>query len=138
MRQVFRVDEAQPLNPGVLRDQITWQRKVNADLDEHGMPISQQNSFGEDIFDWTDVITVKAQIKGVTGSEMGAAGQRWAEAKYQIRQHYVPGLQPGYRGAWLVNGEMRYLDILDIADQSGTGRVLTIMAKEWVGSESFG
>lgn len=123
-----RVDEAKTLNPGLLRHQITWQRKVLGD----------PNTFGEPTYLWTDLVSVKAQVKDISGTEMTAAGQRWAEAKYEIIQHYVPGLKTGDRGLWRVDGEIRYLDITDIGDAAGTGRVLTIAAKEWVDDQSVG
>lgn len=117
----MRVDESKTLNPGLLRHRITWQRKV----------VSGQDSFGQDLYTWADVVTVSCQVKPLSGREMQSAQQRWAEAKYRITQHYVAGMDRMERGAWYVDGEYRYLDVLDINDRAGTGRVLEITAKEW-------
>lgn len=122
MRLGYRIDEGQVLNPGVLRHQITWQSKT----------ITGQNSAGEDIVSWVDVITVKCQVKSLQGREVEATRQRWAEAQFHVKQHYVPGMERIDRGYWLVDGAVQYLDILDIQDPVGTGRFQVIMAKEWV------
>ncbi len=121
MRTARTLDEAAILNPGILRHQITWQRKT----------VTGQNSSGEDVYSWTDVITVRAQVRALTGRELQAAQQRWAEAQYMIRQHYVKGLERVERGSWFIDGQVRYLDILDVQDIPGTGRYLEIIAKEW-------
>lgn len=121
----MRLDESRTLNPGLLRHRITWQRKV----------VSGQNSFGEDLWEWRDIVTVPCQVKPLTGREMQSASQRWAEAQYKIVQHWYAGMDAMERGAWWHDGATRYLDILDIQDRAGIGRVLEITAKEWVGME---
>lgn len=117
----MRVDESKTLNPGLLRHRITWQQKT----------VTGQDSFGQDIFTWSDITSVSCQVKPVTGREKESAEQRWAEARYRIVQHYVPGMDRVDRGAWWVDGEYRYLDIIDINDRAGIGRVMEITAKEW-------
>lgn len=66
----------------------------------------------------------------MSGRELEAAQQKWAEAQYAIRHHYIPGLDETYRIAWFVDGTIRYLDPVNIADLAGTGRVLNITAKD--------
>lgn len=117
----MRIDESKALNPGLLRHRITWQTKA----------VTSRNDFGEDVYSWVDVVSVACQVKPLAGREMQAAQQRWAESKYRIVQHYVPGMERAERGAWFVDGEYRYLDILDINDRAGIGRVMEITAKEW-------
>lgn len=117
----MRIDEARTLNPGLLRHRITYQRKV----------ISGQDAIGQDLYTWVDLASVSAQIKAVTGREKQSADQRWAEAQYRITQHWYAGLQRGDRIAWWSDGEMRYLDVIDIEDQAGTQRVQFVLAKEW-------
>jgi SPP1 family predicted phage head-tail adaptor len=116
-----RVNETRPLNPGILRHQIVWQRKK----------VTDRSSMGEAQFEWVDVLICKAQVKPLQGREIEAAQQRWAEARYRITQHYVAGLNQAERGVWSIDGETRYLDILDIQDRGGVGRVMDILAKEW-------
>lgn len=119
----MRLDEARTLNPGLLRDQITWQRKVLAS--------PYQNSYGEDVYQWSDLLTCRAQVKALSGRELETAQQRWAEAQYVIRQHYYAGLKRSDRIAWYVDGETRHLDVLDVADRDGIGAAQTVIAKEW-------
>jgi SPP1 family predicted phage head-tail adaptor len=116
-----RVDEGRPLNPGILRHQIVWQKKV----------VSGQDSYGQDVVDWAQFVLVKAQIKSLTGRELQDAQQRWGDAQYQITQHYVRNLERGMRGVWLADGRTKYLDILDIRDEPGTGSYQRIIARNW-------
>lgn len=119
-----RIDEGRATNPGLLRHQITWELQVPA--------ASPQNSYGEDQFVWTGMLTCRAQVRELSGRELESAQQRWGEAKYAIRQHYSLGLELTHRIYWFVDGEAVYLDPIDIADQAGTGHWQDIMAKEWV------
>lgn len=115
-----RVDESRILNPGILRHQITWQRKA----------VTGQNSFGEATYTWADVVTCRAQMKQMQGREFEAAQQRWPDARYQIIQHHYAGLDSEMRISWYVDGAVLTLDVLDIADRPGTGRYQIITAKD--------
>lgn len=110
----------QVLDPGSLRYQITWQRKVQG----------AQNSFGEPAITLADVVTLKASVRQFTGREMVAVMQRWPEARYLIEHHWYSGLDTSMQIAWYVDGVTRTLDVLDIRDEAGTQRVLRITAKD--------
>lgn len=110
-----------PLNPGRLTESITYQRKS----------VTGENSFGEDVYSWVDLQVMRADVRNLAGKELQSAQQRFAEAQYQIIQHYVAGLQRKDRIAWLKDGAYRYLDVLDIQDRVGTGRQQEVLAKEW-------
>lgn len=112
----------EPLNPGSLRHQITWRRKTAI----------ERNAFGEEQIQWQDVALVKAEVVPISGREMEALAQRWAEAQYRIRQHYVAGMEPTHRGEWQVDGVSHFLDILGVQNDGGMGRSQTIFAKEWL------
>ena len=116
----MRLDEGRALNPGLLRHRITWQRKTEG----------AQNTYGEPSETWDDVLACACQIKAMSGRELDAARQRWAEATYVIRQHYYAGLLPTDRIAWYVDGATKYLDVLSIEDRDGIGRTQTVVAKE--------
>lgn len=117
----MRADKSSQLNPGILRHQISWERKT----------VTGRDAIGQDTYEWTRIVIVKAQVKSLIGQELQIADQRSAEARYQILQHYVPGLQRADRGSWFVDGVTRYLDIVDVQDHAGTGRAQVIIAKEW-------
>lgn len=121
MRTSFRIDEGRALNPGLLRHRIIWQKKE----------VTGQNSYGEDVYEWQDVITCSAQVRAMAGRELESALQRWAEAKYAIRQHRYRGLDVTYRIYWYNDGVEKFLDPLEVSDQAGTSRVQDIVAKEW-------
>jgi len=125
MRSSSRIDEGRTLNPGLLRHQIIWQRKEQT-------PGSEQNTFGEDVFEWVDHVLCRAQIRSLTGRELEMAQQRWAEAKYAIRQHFTRGLTTTHRIQWNDDGDIKYLDPLEVSDLAGTRRVQDVIAKEWV------
>lgn len=109
-----------PLNPGRLRHQITWQRQA----------VSTQNSFGDDVSSWTDVITCRANVRSLSGRELSAAQQLWAEAKYLIEQHYIPRLSTEDRISWYIDGDVRLLDVIAIEDTVGTGMTHAVYAKD--------
>lgn len=117
----------QILNPGLLRHQITWQQKV----------VSGQNSYGEDVYTWENVLTCRARVEGaprINQNESQQAMQRWAEAEYMITQHFSPGLEAKMRLAWWIDGAMVYLDVLNIDDPPGTGRYQEILARTFEGT----
>lgn len=116
-----RIDGSIILNPGVLRHRVTWQAKA----------VSGQNSFGEDVITWPDVVTLAAQVTALQGDELMRAQQYFALAKYKITQHFYSGLQEAMRIAWFVDGRQLYLTVLNINDPSGTGRYQTVIAKDY-------
>lgn len=118
----FREQFGAPLNPGTLRHQITWQRKG----------VTGQNSFGEDAYTWGDLVTLKASVQNLNGRELFAVQQKWAEARYRITQHFYSGLTPKDRISWYDDGVVKTLDVLDIQDTAGTGRVQTVIAMDHV------
>lgn len=122
MRPSNRIDGSTILNPGLLNHRIVWQQKA----------VSGQDSVGQDIYTWGDVITTPARVTALQGRELEAAQQRWAEARFKIEMHYTAAIEREMRGAWFVDGEYRYLDVIDAEDPWGTGMVLHVMAKEWV------
>ncbi len=118
----MRRDGGVTVDPGLLRHSIVWQQKV----------VASQNAFGEDVYDWQDVLSCRAQVRSLSGMELQSAQQRWAESQYGILQYYSPGLATTMRISWNDNGTTRYLDVLNISDKAGTRRRLDVIAKEWV------
>ena len=110
------------LDPGRLRHQITYQRQT----------VSGQNTFGEDVVAWTNIVTLKAEVRSLAGRELYAVAQKWAEARYVIEHHYYLGLKPEDRISWYVDGEVKTLDVLDVQDGAGAGRVQKVIAKDHI------
>lgn len=118
----MRVDGFKVLNPGLLRDQITYQQKS----------VTSQNAFGEDVFAWVDFVTCRAQVLSVSGGdEIFRGSQFYGLAKYQITQHSTRGLQVAMRIAWLFEGSLLYLNILSIDPSPGMRQYQTILAKDY-------
>jgi SPP1 family predicted phage head-tail adaptor len=117
----YRIDESLILNPGVLRHQITWQGKA----------VTGQDSMGQDSGGWADVLTCRADVKSLEGHELEIAQQKWAESRFRVIQHYSKGLTDKMRIAWLVDGKMLYLDVLDISDPPGIGRYQIVTTKDY-------
>lgn len=125
MPSISRIDEAARLNPGVLRHQITWQRKN----------VIGRNSFGEDTYGdpaWLNHLTCKAQVKELNGRELERLQQTWAEVKYEIKQYRSAGLKSEMRLSWYIDGQVRTLDVLGILDPPGTGMYQLVYAKDHV------
>lgn len=117
----MRVDGSKILNPGLARHQITWQEKR----------VTAQNSFGEDVYTWSDVVTLRARVRSLGGRELAQARQMWPDARYEIEQPYYAGLDPMMQISWYVDGSTtKTLDVLDIQDQPGSGRYQIVLAKD--------
>ena len=115
-----RNDGSLALNPGILRDQIVIQS-----------PVRSTNSYAElNITSWTDIATVYANVRAMTGRELESVQQRWAEARFKVRMPFMKDLtiQRDYRAAW----GTRKLDILDVEDPDGMRRELIMYCKEFV------
>ena len=112
---------AEVVNPGHLRHQIAWQEKQ----------VSGQDSYGQDIYTWRTFLTCRAKIMATDGREIQTNDQRWAIAPYTITQHFYAGLKAKMRIVWFVDGENRYLDVLDVGDPTGMGRMIAAMAREF-------
>ncbi len=121
MGRTVRFDGSFVLDPGRLRDQITWQQKT----------VSGQDSFGQDVFDWTDVVTCRAQITALQGQELFRAQEYNALAQYQIVQHHTVGLTAAMRIAWLIDGTLLYLNVLNINPAPGARLYQTVLAKDF-------
>lgn len=118
----MRINGIRALNPGRLIHQGIWER----------METRGQTTFGEDIREAVIVATVNAEVVALQGRELQAAQQRWAEARYVIKHHYVSGILRTDRFRWTQrDGSTKYLDPLDIQDEGGVGLVLIAFAKEW-------
>lgn len=123
-----RFDGSIVLNPGLLRDQITWQHRA----------VTSHNTFGEDApppsasDGWADFVTCRAQVISVAGgNELFRGSQFYALARYQIIQHYTKGLQAEMRIAWFFDGEYLYLDVLSIDPAPGMRQYQIILAKDY-------
>lgn len=124
----MRLDGSIVLNPGLLRDQITWQSRA----------VTSQNTFGEDAppaagsDGWADFVTCRAQVLAISGgNEVYQGSQFYGLAKYQITQHYTKGLQVAMRICWLIDGGMLYLNPLSIDPAPGMRQYQIILAKDY-------
>lgn len=104
--------------PRAMRHKIIVQRKT----------ITGQDSRGQDECTWTTIGTYWAAVKALQGSELVAAQQRWAEAKFTVTIHYTGIIQRADRIVW----GARQLDILDAEDPSGDSRILQMTCREFV------
>lgn len=110
------MDGSFSLNPGSLRHTIVVQRCTKT-----------QDSYGQDVATWSDLITMYAQVRAMAGREMEAANQTVAEARFKIRT-WKPETTINREDRIVWDG--RTLDILDVEDPSGVGREIVILARE--------
>ena len=108
------------LNPGDLRQQVTFQELV----------VASQDTYGQDVGTWTTRCTLWCEVRALVGREIEAARQRHAEAKFKLRTHYPPVT---IGRAWRAVMGTRVLDILDAEDPSGCRREIVMYARELVG-----
>jgi SPP1 family predicted phage head-tail adaptor len=105
------------MNPGLFRHRVTFQSFVET-TNENGFPVQ----------DWTDVKTVWAMIKTVSGREYyeAAATQNENTVRFVIR--YTTGINPDMR----IKYKDRTFEILSVINDDERNITLTIIAKEVV------
>lgn len=89
-----------------------------------------QNSFGEDVVTWSNLLSCWANIRAMKGREMETAQQTWAEARFKIDMRFQKGTELRRKDRLLWG--TRTLDILDVEDPDQTQRRLFLIAKEFV------
>lgn len=85
-----------------------------------------QDSRGQTVETWADVVTVWARCRQVSGREATLARQLHAEAEWRIDMRFRTGVTTQHR---LVHGA-HTLEILSLIDPDNRKRELTILAKE--------
>lgn len=92
--------------------------------------VTGQDSFGQDVTTTTSMGTFWAHVSYMTGRELQAAQQRWAEAQYSIEIQRQPGitLKPSDQIVW----NSQTLDVVDIQGQGTRSAVWTIIAKDHI------
>ena len=112
-----RLDGSLPLNPGLLRDLVIFQR-----------PVKTADSIGGDaVTGYTEVARCWCLVRAMIGREMESVRQVWAEARFRIRTWFPSvTIQRADIGFW---GDRR-LDVLDAEDPDGRGRELVVYARE--------
>lgn len=110
------------MNPGFLRDHLRHKAK----------PAATEGTYGHTEIDWDTVEDrlVYGRVEGLTGRELEAAQQVWAEAKYKVTLHYINGKNVN-REDRLYWGT-RVLDIGDVRDPYGNQTTLFLLCRELV------
>lgn len=103
------------INPGEFRHSITFQKLTKT-----------QNSFGEEIEDWQDVVSAKAGIYPISGKEFFAADTISSEVTHKLNMRFLPNIKPNMRVKF---GE-RYFDIKSIINFQERNIELQIMCSE--------
>lgn len=81
-----------------------------------------RNAIGEKVPTWSTFDTVRAGIRPLSGRELDAARQRFAEASHEVELRYLPGLTPKMRFKF----GMRILDIGFIRNVEERNRQLLV------------
>lgn len=90
--------------------------------------LGTQDSYGQQAITYPTLGTFWADISALQGRELEAVTQRWAEAQFRVRMHYNKyGIDRADRIVW----GTRVLDILDVEDQYGDQRWLTMYCREF-------
>ena len=92
--------------------------------------IASQNTYGEDVTTPVTVGTFWARVEFLTGRELDAAQQRWAEARYRIRMRRQPGITLQREQSIQWNGLT--LNILDIQGPGTRMPEWILIAKDYV------
>lgn len=108
-------------NPGTYRDTISYEAPA----------ITGQNAMGEDTVEWRPYAICRGNVEPLSGRELEAVRQRWAEAQYRITHAFISGLHREMRIAWYTQGERRYLDVLNV-EAPALGRYVIVTAKDHV------
>ena len=113
-------DGSQPLDPGLRRDYLTFES-----------PTKTQDSYGQDVITWSTYMQTYGNVRAMTGRELEAVQQRWAEARFKIRIPYPP-IRVNREDRIRYGSPERTLDIIDAEDQDGVRSEMVIYAMEMV------
>lgn len=111
------------MRAGRLRHRVTIQEKPD--------PVPQ-NSFGEEEFEWQDVVTLWAAIEPIRGGEFLEGRHEGAEATTRIVTRYYSGIRPEMRAT---EGSHAW-DILSVINVDERDRELQLMCREVLGALS--
>jgi SPP1 family predicted phage head-tail adaptor len=104
------------MNPGELRHKITIQKLVNI-----------QDTFGQPVEQWPDVVTVWASVNPIIGREFFAAQQVNSEVTHKIKMRYRSDITSDMR----IKLGNRIFDIISPPINPGEKKIeLQIMCKE--------
>lgn len=104
------------MEPGRLRDSITWQTATNS-----------QNAYGETTETWSTLFaSVPCEVKSASGKEQYAMQQAASEITHLVKCRYIGTLTTKCRGLW----RGRYLYIESIAPDRTHSREMTVRCKE--------
>jgi SPP1 family predicted phage head-tail adaptor len=105
------------MNPGELNKRITIQRKKTT-----------LNSYGENIQDWENLITIWASINPIVGKEYFAAETINSEVTHKIKVRYLNIIKPNMR----IEFNSRIFTIQSIINYKENNTELQIMCNEEV------
>jgi len=87
-----------------------------------------QNSFGQQIPDWTKLVDWHASIEPLQGNELWRAQQVNAEVSHRVRMRYRASITPRNRIVF----DSRNFDILAVLNHDEKNRELELLCKEVV------
>ena len=113
------------MRAGLLRERVRIEEKPQ---------FTDQNEFGEEIRDWTEVATVWAGVEPLRGREFVEAQQEQNQLDVRIRMRYQRGLtiKPDeMRAVWVDENETTHIyDILYVKNINARDKELHLMCKE--------
>lgn len=111
------------MNPGILRESITIQRRAPASPDK--------SSIGEDDYAWASFHVTRARIRTARNKEQVVAGAEEANIEKEITIRYYPGITTAMR---VLHGSV-YYDIRGVDNQDERNRVINLLC---TGGNSLG
>lgn len=105
------------MNAGELRHKITIQKLENS-----------QDSFGQPVENWPDVVTVWASVNPIVGKEFFAAETVNSEVTHRIRMRYKSGITPSMR----VKFKDRFFSIKSVINYQERNIELQLMCRELI------
>ena len=111
-----------PVNPGLLRRHKVIIRTK---------PARTTGSYGATEIDWSSGTILGyfwGSFEALQGRELEASMQRWAEARFRFRSHYITGIDREDR----IEYAGRTFDILDAEDPNGHRREIVLILRELV------
>jgi len=108
------------MRTGRMRQTIVWKRDT----------VTGQNTFGGDTVTPTTVLTCMADVWELSGNELAAAQQRWAEVQYKIGMRRQPGATLAMTD--YIEWQGRRLDVLHIEGMHSTSMYWIVLAKDHV------
>lgn len=95
--------------------------------------VETQDTYGQPIQSWVDVITCWAEVRPLRGSELLNVKQNWATASHFVNHRYLGAtIRPNPKQRYKLTKDGRILNILNVNNVEERNRAYEVTCEEYV------